>query len=347
MKRFFCFVCLLLSLCLLMGCTKGTNPTNVTANKPETTVEPTPEPTPDPALQYFSSTERIEYNPNGMEWLYANHSLNIHIERRIDKEKNISYFVAHIRTRNNANNHMNYTLPYYGRKPGTGNVGHTFKIARKERAVLVINTDFFHDGRNPKGVIIRNGQVYFDDDKSDTLAILPDGSMKPYDKGECNAQMLQDMGVQTALSFGPTLMRDGRIEEDKCLNGFVRPKNPRMGIGMVDKNHFVIICVEGRVPGSSGATLIEYAQMFADENCTDAYNLDGGATISMSFMGHQINRITPELDYYKMVPDVLCVGYSHQVPKMNQRFNFPREDGKAVSPTIVLNDAPAPAGGPR
>ncbi|MNW12867.1 hypothetical protein D3C71_2106620 [compost metagenome] len=60
---------------------------------------------------------------------------------------------------------------------------------------------------------------------------------------------------------------------------------------MLAPNHYVFIVVDGRKEGySRGMTLTEFAQTFADLGCTEAYNLDGGGSSTMYFMGRVVNN---------------------------------------------------------
>jgi hypothetical protein len=60
-------------------------------------------------------------------------------------------------------------------------------------------------------------------------------------------------------------------------NHMIQGKQPRMGVGIVDQNHFVLIVVDGCSRGySRGATLTEFAGMLQELGCSQAYNLDGG-----------------------------------------------------------------------
>jgi exopolysaccharide biosynthesis protein len=53
----------------------------------------------------------------------------------------------------------------------------------------------------------------------------------------------------------------------------------------------VFIVVDGRSPGySRGVALSEFAQIFKDLGCTIAYNLDGGGSSAMYFMGDLVNN---------------------------------------------------------
>jgi exopolysaccharide biosynthesis protein len=71
----------------------------------------------------------------------------------------------------------------------------------------------------------------------------------------------------------------------------IQGTNPRTGIGILSNNHFVFVVVDGRDPGySRGVTLAEFAQIFKDLGCTTAYNLDGGGSSTMYFMGEVVNN---------------------------------------------------------
>ena len=61
--------------------------------------------------------------------------------------------------------------------------------------------------------------------------------------------------------------------------------------GNIDTNHYVFIVVDGRSRGySMGLTMTEFAEMFKELGCTDAYNLDGGGSSTMYFMGRVVNN---------------------------------------------------------
>lgn len=60
-------------------------------------------------------------------------------------------------------------------------------------------------------------------------------------------------------------------------------KNPRCGIGQIAPGHFVAILADGRQDNySNGLTLTQFAELFIEEGCTMAYNLDGGVSTCKS-----------------------------------------------------------------
>ena len=173
----------------------------------------------------------------------------------------------------------------------------TSTIAEQNDALFAINGDYY--GFRTDGIVIRNGVIYRDVPARTGLAFYRDGSMEIYDETQTSAQALLDMGVWNTLSFGPALLEDGTIVNNEGTinidtnfgNHPVSGNQPRTGIGMIDENHFVFVVVDGRSPGySRGVSLEEFAQIFKDLGCTDAYNLDGGGSSTMFFQGQVVNN---------------------------------------------------------
>lgn len=83
-----------------------------------------------------------------------------------------------------------------------------------------------------------------------------------------------------------------KIEIDTNFgNHSIQGNNPRTGVGIIANNHFVFAVVDRRSSGySRGVTLTEFAQIFKDLGCTDAYNIDGGGSSTMYFMGRVVNN---------------------------------------------------------
>jgi exopolysaccharide biosynthesis protein len=58
---------------------------------------------------------------------------------------------------------------------------------------------------------------------------------------------------------------------------------------------------------------VELADLFASYDCEVAYNLDGGQSAAMTFMGNIISEYKGSLSGQRPVPDALMFGYSEQV----------------------------------
>jgi exopolysaccharide biosynthesis protein len=314
----------ILVIILLAGCTQTPSvivatPAPVTET-PEPTPSPTPEPTPSPTPEptpsptpnpYFTDQEEVTADPDNGHWLYRSSTLYVDIQRTIDEESKQTYFVADIRLDGDEMERMGFSTP---KRPG-GKSADLDKIARYYKAVVAVNGDFMDNNasdKNRKGVIIRDGKVFVDKTKADTLAFMPDGTMKVYAAGEIDADGLLALGVQNTFSFGPALINGGVIQqglEDHRL----RRANPRTAVGMIEPGHFIMIVVEGRSSNAKGMTLVELADLFASYDCEVAYNLDGGQSAAMAFMGDIISEYKGSLSGQRPVPDALMFGYSEQV----------------------------------
>ena len=130
------------------------------------------------------------------------------------------------------------------------------------------------------------------------------------------ANDLLQRGYRNVYCFGPILMKDGEIPDnlsENRLNG----ENPRTGVGMVEPGHIVVIVVDGRQKKYAiGLHLTDYAELFRQEGCVSAYNLDGGVSAAMVFMGQQLNTHLNITGYSQQrnLPDALLFGHTTQLP---------------------------------
>ena len=174
-------------------------------------------------------------------------------------------------------------------------------LAQKINLVLGINSDYYPyrvNNNRPTGIIIRNNTLVYNLSRSwggypplDTLALRNDGSFSLYSQGEITGDELMTQGdVHDALSFGPILVRDGKLCLSAASNWY--SLDPRMVIGMTEPGHYKIIMVEGKMPGDGeqGFDMNQTAQLMYARGMTNAFNLDGGSTASLIFMGQRINR---------------------------------------------------------
>jgi glycosyltransferase involved in cell wall biosynthesis len=110
--------------------------------------------------------------------------------------------------------------------------------------------------------------------------------MESYDEQQLTSDSLLARGVAQTFSFGPALVENGQVVGDFASvkidsnfgNRSIQDSNPRTGIGIVAPNHYKFVVVDGRMTNySKGMTLSEFARLFAELGCTEAYNLDGGS----------------------------------------------------------------------
>lgn len=193
-------------------------------------------------------------------------------------------------------------------------------ICRQNDVVFAQTSDYVGFGANKKGVMMRNGVLYYDKSEIATMAFFPDGSMRVFEKAEKITSLdLIAAGVENSFSFGPILVKDGQVHQDVIDT----PKHspcPRCAIGMIEPYHFlsIVSSIEGKL------TLGWLSEQFVAYGCQVAYNLDGGNSSTMVFMGEQINL--HRYNYNEQVgmralSDVLAFGTSTAVPSVDDPYN--------------------------
>ncbi len=187
----------------------------------------------------------------------------------------------------------------------------TSDTAAEVHAILAINGDNY--GSREKGYVIRNGVLYRDTAARDQedLVIYADGSFEIIRESEVTAQELVAGGAMQVFSFGPGLIEDGEITvgaEDEVDRA--KASNPRTAIGILEENHYVFVVSDGRSEESEGLSLLELAQFLQKLGVREAYNLDGGGSSTMVFLGELVNQPagghgTAE----RAVTDIVYIGY--------------------------------------
>ena len=117
--------------------------------------------------------------------------------------------------------------------------------------------------------------------------------------------------VNNAVCFGPALIRDGEIVADA---GRAQPQsNPlsgeqRMAICQMGPLDYMVITV-----AHWGMTLEDFARFVASfEGVQQAYNLDGGNSCHLVFMGNWRNMINTTGQDYRPVPDIIYFASAYQ-----------------------------------
>lgn len=169
----------------------------------------------------------------------------------------------------------------------------TSTMAYETSAILAINGDYY--GARESGYVIRNGVLYRDkaSKNAEDLVIYADGSFGIIEESQVSAQELLEAGAWNVLSFGPALIEDGQIAVTADQEvGKAMASNPRTAIGIIDDLHYVFVVSDGRTNSSAGLSLRELAQVLQNLGVKTAYNLDGGGSSTMVFMGQLVNNPT-------------------------------------------------------
>lgn len=240
--------------------------------------------------------ETVIKDPDNGIWSYTSEAIQIDLRRHQDTDLRLVWFEAHLYL--SPENPL-YTVLSNPDKPGAG-FKNPERLARMNDMVFAVNDDYFGDrtyNHETPGIIIRNGEIvrektYKSGKHSlpnlDTMALLPDGSIEVFESKEKTAQEYLDMGAIDVLSFGPILVRNGVI--NPLVQDHYKTLEPRTAIGMIEPYHYIIIVVEGRHKKSKGTGLQWVAQRLYDLGAVEAFNLDGGQTCALVFMGEKLNK---------------------------------------------------------
>lgn len=262
----------------------------------------------------FTDEEVVVVEEENEYWHYSNSAYHISIETKYIVDVDTNVYIAHIRTTDEEGIYIDspaddthYTL--LRKNP--------LNLARQFNAVLACNGDFFDEpGNDWTGISIRDGIVYKKIIKQDMMAIYPGGDLVCYTtEDNIRYENLLYDGVRDTISFGPILLDKGEYGNDIYTN-FLAGANPRCALGMIEPGHYVIILADGRQPKSAGITLKRFTDLFLDEGCVSAYNLDGGQSAAMIFMGEYVN--THKNDYtgkgFRAIGEIVYFGTSQLVP---------------------------------
>ena len=159
--------------------------------------------------------------------------------------------------------------------------------ARNNHAVLAFTGDYIGFTSNRKGVMIRNGITYYDRTETTTLAILPDGTLAFYRNRETDAAALQALGVRDSFSFGPLLVQD---KQRAYVSQGKDEITMRVAFGYTDPYHYLAaITLRDRKVQMSFPMIADVCVRYG---CRVAYNLDGGHSTSLTFMGRELSMLT-------------------------------------------------------
>jgi exopolysaccharide biosynthesis protein len=186
----------------------------------------------------------------------------------------------------------------------------TSSMASSVNAILAINGDYY--GAQRSGYVIRNGVLYRNTSGGgEDLVIYQDGSFGIIDEDEVTAEELLASGAWNVLSFGPALVENGAVsvsEYDEV--GRAMASNPRTAIGVIDDLHYVFVVADGRTGDSDGLSLYELAAFLQSIGVEIAYNLDGGGSSSMVFLGNLVNNpVNGRRSGERSVSDIVYIGY--------------------------------------
>ena len=111
--------------------------------------------------------------------------------------------------------------------------------------------------------------------------------------GKYTYQEALNVGIESAIEFGPYLIVNGKNQITNSSSGGI---HPRTAIGQKKDGTFIFVVIDGRQPGYSlGTNLLELQNIFNKYEAYNAANLDGGSSSTMYYNGKIINKTSTSM----------------------------------------------------
>ena len=229
------------------------------------------------------SGDDIEVQSDIYPMYYRNNTKGLDITITKERYYDTDCYVADIKMINPA--HIK-TIYSDGKWSNLGCEASTFN-SKFVNSIFMVNGDFRNTEYGEKLGIVRNRQIVNDKKFSSALGMDLEGNLVKV-KAD-NAQTVLNMAIRDTWTFGPWLIENSKIV--KNLNNEARA--PRTFIGQIEREdrviEYVIVVADGRSKENAGLTIQQCADILFEKNCDIGYNLDGGGSSIMLFMGNVLN----------------------------------------------------------
>ncbi len=167
-------------------------------------------------------------------------------------------------------------------------------VAEREGAVIAMNAGGFYDpdwnsnGALPHGTVISNGKVV-----SDYVDAAMGGGFIGFTTdhklvlGKMSKSQAIATGYRDAIEFGPYLIVNGKRSFIKGNGGWGIA--PRTAIGQRQDGIVLMLVINGRIPSSIGADMVDLTDIMERYGAYNAANLDGGSSSELVINGKIIN----------------------------------------------------------
>ncbi len=282
--------------------TPSPTPAPTPAPTPTPTPEPTPTPTPEPGT--FGAKWGAIFTDEGVVYQGENYyqNENVYVVIRVHHDEKLTYTVADIYIRD-----ISCLKTGFARDRYKGHSEDPLEQAIRADALIALTGDFY--SHEKRGLVIRNGEVYRTELSDwDVCVLFKDGTMRTYSSQEAKNSLDDILAAEPWQSwcFGPKLLsKDGLPVTKEDMNTTVWPKNPRNAIGYYEPGHYCFVNVDGRQGSySQGMNMDELSELMYSLGCTEAYNLDGGATAAIIWQDAIFNK---PAGGGRPVPDIIYI----------------------------------------
>lgn len=178
--------------------------------------------------------------------------------------------------------------------PRIGKVGATTsQIVEANNAVGGINAGGFADdalgtGGKAMGILIENGELKSSTSAGSYSIVGLDSQHRMIVSNAMSYKKMQELGLQSAVSFGPVIIINGMPTIRSGDGGW--GIQPRTAIAQKKDGTILMLVIDGRQAGSIGATLKNVQDILLNYGAYNAFNLDGGASSTMVLNNKLVNN---------------------------------------------------------
>ncbi len=175
-------------------------------------------------------------------------------------------------------------------------------VAKRENAIIAMNAGGFYDpdwnsnGALPHGTVISNGKVVSDyDDARMGGGFICFTNENKLILGRMSKDEALAKGCRDAVEFGPYLIVNGKSSFIKGNGGWGIA--PRTAIGQRNDGIVLMLVINGRIPSSIGADMVDLTEIMENYGAYNAANLDGGSSSELVINNKIINTPVAGGDY--------------------------------------------------
>jgi len=165
-------------------------------------------------------------------------------------------------------------------------------VAKRENAVIAMNAGGFYDpdwnsnGAVPHGTVIQHGKVVSDfQDANMGGGFIGFNNNNVLVLGRMTKERALNVGYRDAVEFGPYLIINGKRSFIKGNGGWGIA--PRTAIGQRQDGIVLFLVINGRIPSSIGADMVDLTDIMENYGAYNAANLDGGSSTEL-VINHKI-----------------------------------------------------------
>ena len=267
--------------------------TEVPTFAPTPTLTPTPTPTSTPEPTRIPRDGDISINfpdydtGSDADYSYQSDELRIAIKVVSDEKKHV-YYIADIWIQNIYSFRTQFGNSKYNSGPEEGE-----KLATRENAIFAVNGSYNLGLTLHAGVRYKNLRSNKGWNSGSVCIIYKDGSMKTFQLGQEKFDLDKEIenGAWHGWQFGPIIIRDYEKGPNIGSYGNLGYRARNM-LGYYEPGHYVIVTCDADTNTNTplGMTADDMFELMKSLGVKDAFNLDGGNSAVMIFMGREVNN---------------------------------------------------------